>query len=113
LCTRCQSRLPKPKDSSRLPSRTGLPAATPHLPYVRSGLLLSYVTDVGKQLRRAGVYVDRILKGVKPADLPVEQPEKFDLTINLRTAKALGLQMPQSALTRADEVIPRADEVIQ
>lgn len=72
---------------------------------MRAGLLLSYVTDVGKQFRRAGIYVDRILKGAKPADLPVEQPDKFDLTINLRTAKALGLQMPESVLARADEII--------
>jgi putative tryptophan/tyrosine transport system substrate-binding protein len=82
-----------------------LPAATPHDPYVRAGLLLSYVTDMPRQFRRAGVYIDRILRGAQPADLPVEQADKFELSINLKTVKALGLTIPPSLLLRADHVI--------
>jgi len=64
-----------------------------------------YGGSVPERYRRAAVYVDRILKGSKPSDLPVEQPTKFDMMINLRTAKALGLTIPQSLLLRADEII--------
>jgi putative ABC transport system substrate-binding protein len=81
-----------------------LPAATHHQPYV-AYLLLSYAADIMKQFHRAGIYVDRILKGAKPAELPVEQPEEFKLTINLKVAKAMGLRVPQSVVARANEVI--------
>ncbi len=73
--------------------------------YVEAGGLMSYGPNFGDTFRRAADYVDKILRGAKPADLPVEQPTKFDLVINLTTAKALGLKLPESFLLRASEVI--------
>jgi putative ABC transport system substrate-binding protein len=82
-----------------------LPAVFPFRDHVEAGGLLAYDVDRRALRRRIGAYADRIFKGAKPADLPVEQPTEFELIVNLRTAKALGIAIPQSLLLRADEVI--------
>ena len=89
----------------RLALKYRLPAIFQNREFVDAGGLLSYAPSSASNYRRAATYVDKILKGAKPADLPVEQPTKFELVINLKTAKALGLTIPQSLLVRADEII--------
>ena len=82
-----------------------LPTMVGYRDFVKAGALVSYGPDVPSMFRRAGDYVDKILRGSKPADIPVEQPTKFDLAINLVTARAIGIEIPPTLLARADEVI--------
>jgi putative ABC transport system substrate-binding protein len=85
--------------------RNRLPAISVAKEFAEAGLLLTYGADIGDLYRRSTIFVDKIFKGAKPADLPVEQPTKFELVVNLKTAKALGVELPASLLLRADEVI--------
>jgi putative ABC transport system substrate-binding protein len=85
--------------------KSRLPSVGSNTQYVADGGLMSYDADASDGYRRVAVYVDKILKGAKPADLPVQQPTKFELAFNLKTAKAIGLTIPQSVLYRADKVI--------
>jgi ABC-type uncharacterized transport system substrate-binding protein len=82
-----------------------LPTVYPYRHFVTSGGLISYGPDLADQYRRAASYVDRIFKGERPADLPVQAPVKYELAINLRTAKELSIEVPPALLVRADEVI--------
>jgi putative ABC transport system substrate-binding protein len=88
-----------------LAAKSRLPAVYGSRESVDAGGLMSYGPDLAESFRRSATYVDKILKGAKPGDLPIEQPTKFDLVINLKTAKALSLTIPPALLQRADQVI--------
>jgi putative tryptophan/tyrosine transport system substrate-binding protein len=90
---------------ARLATDYRLPASVPHRGYTEAGGLMSYGPNFRDLQRRAAVFVDKILKGAKPGDLPVEQADKFELIVNLKTARTLGLTIPQTLLQRADQVI--------
>jgi ABC-type uncharacterized transport system substrate-binding protein len=94
-----------PKRAVALAAKHRLPAVYEQRFFTEAGGLMSYASDLADIWRRAATFVDKIMKGAKPADLPVEQPTKFELVINLKTAKALGLTIPPSLLRRADQVI--------
>ena len=91
--------------SAELAAKSRLPAMCPGPEWVDAGFVMTYSASLNDMYRRAPYFVDRILKGAKPADLPVEQPTKFELVINLKTAKQIGLTIPQSVFYRADKVI--------
>ena len=88
-----------------LMAKSRLPAIYPAKEFVEAGGLMSYGVDNPDQFRRAAVYVDKVLKGAKPADLPIDQPTKFEFVVNLKTAKALDLTIPPQLLIDADKVI--------
>ena len=93
------------KEIVALAIKSRVPAIFPRGDYVANGGLMSYGADQAEPYRRAAVIVDKILKGAKPADIPIEQPTKFELVINLTTAKQIDLKIPQNVLARADKVI--------
>jgi putative tryptophan/tyrosine transport system substrate-binding protein len=93
------------KQIAQLAAQNRLPAISVYRPFIVEGGLMAYGPDTADVFRRSALYVDRILKGTKPADLPVQQPTKFEFIINLKTAKALGLEVPPTLLALADEVV--------
>ena len=105
ITARSTALIPYPKKIAGLALKNRLPSMFEDSEYVEVGGLISYSADDAESFRCAAVYVDKILKGAKPADLPVEQPTKFELVINLKTAKQIGLTIPPNVLARADRVI--------
>ena len=105
VTTRTPGLVPYPRKIADLAIKSRLPSMNEGSEWVEAGGLMSYAASDADLFRRAAVFVDKILKGTKPADLPVEQPMKFEFVINLKTAKQIGLTMPQSVLYRADKVI--------
>ncbi len=105
LCRICPQIPPHRVEIISLAARYRLPAVYPFRFFAELGGLISYGVDLNDNFRRAVPYADRILKGAKPSELPVQAPVKFELVINLKTAKALGLTVPPTLLNRADEVI--------
>jgi ABC-type uncharacterized transport system substrate-binding protein len=95
----------RPKRAAELALQQRVPAVSVPRWFAEQGGLMSYSAIYADLFRKAAVYVDKILKGAQPADLPVEQPTRFQLVINMKTAKALGLEIPPTLLARADEVI--------
>jgi ABC-type uncharacterized transport system substrate-binding protein len=96
---------PRRKEIADSAVKSRLPTIPREREYAEAGGLMTYGSSIPDSFRRAAVFVDKILKGAKPADLPVEQPTKFELVINMKTARALGLTIPQSILLRADQVV--------
>jgi len=96
---------PNRKRIARFALKSRLPSVSSSKDFVDAGGLMSYAADDADSYRRVAIYVDKILKGAKPADLPVEQPTKFELVINLKTAKQIGVTIPPNVLGRADRVI--------
>jgi ABC-type uncharacterized transport system substrate-binding protein len=94
------------KHIAEFSARSHLPVISMTRRFPEAGGLMSYGPDLSHFYRSTAAYVDKILKGAKPADLPVEQPTKFELVINLKTAKTLGIAIPPAVLARADEIIP-------
>ena len=105
VTTRTAGLVPYPKKIAELAIKNRLPSMNEGSEWVEAGGLMSYAASDGDLFRRAATFVDKIFKGAKPADLPVEQPTKFEFVINLKTAKQIGLTIPQSVLYRADKVI--------
>src|SRR5258706_6966260 len=93
------------KQIAEFATKNRLPAISPFRPFADSGGLMSYGPDLADFFPRCAIYIDKILNAAKPVDLPIEQPTKFELVLNLKTAQVLGLTIPQSLLLRADEVI--------
>jgi putative ABC transport system substrate-binding protein len=97
--------LQQKRQIAELAARNRIPSIFPSREYLEPGCLMSYGVNLSDQFHQSATYVDKILKGAKPAELPVDQPSKLELVINLKTARALGLTIPQSLLVQADEVI--------